>query len=45
LPVFVTVRNGGTVRRLDLELGGGQALVPLREGEVVAEFALAHPAT
>lgn len=45
LPAFVTVRNGGRVRRVDLELGGGQALVPLREGEVVAEFALAQAAT
>jgi hypothetical protein len=45
LPAFVTVRNAGRVRRIDLELGGGQALVPLSDGEVVAEYALAHPAT
>lgn len=44
LPAFVTVRNAGRVRRLDLDLAGGQALVPIIDGEVTAEIALAYPA-
>jgi hypothetical protein len=42
LPALVTVRDGARSRRFDLQLSGGQVLMPIGDGPTTVEIALAQ---